>query len=42
MAELGVEKLSLEKLLEVSDVISLHTPLTESTKYIINSHIYVL
>ena len=35
--ELGVEKVSLEQLLKVSDIISLHAPMTENTKYIINN-----
>ena len=35
--ELGAEKVSLEQLLKVSDIISLHTPMTETTKYIINN-----
>ncbi len=36
-AELGVEKVDLNYLLENSDIISLHTPLTEDTKNIISS-----
>ena len=35
--ELGVEKVDLEYLLKNSDIISLHTPLTEDTKNIISS-----
>lgn len=35
--EEGVEKVSLEKLLKESDVVSLHCPLTPSTKEMINS-----
>ena len=34
--QLGVEKVTLEQLFKLSDIISLHTPLTETTKYIIN------
>ena len=36
-SELGVEKVDLEYLLKNSDIISLHTPLTEDTKNIISS-----
>ena len=35
--ELGVEKVELEYLLKNSDIISLHTPLTDDTKNIISS-----
>jgi D-3-phosphoglycerate dehydrogenase / 2-oxoglutarate reductase len=35
--EIGVEKIELEELLKVSDFITLHVPLTKSTKNIINS-----
>lgn len=34
----GVTKVSLEQLLESSDIISLHCPLTDSTRHMINSH----
>ncbi|MEM7617272.1 MAG: phosphoglycerate dehydrogenase, partial [Pseudomonadota bacterium] len=34
--DLNVEKVELDELLERSDFISLHTPLTNSTKYILN------
>ncbi len=34
----GVEQRSLDQLLEASDVISLHVPLTPETKYMINQH----
>ena len=33
----GVEKVSLEELLSISDVLSLHCPLTESTRHLINA-----
>jgi len=36
-AEIGFEYLSLEKLLEESDVISLHLPLTEETHHLVNA-----
>ena len=36
-SELGIEKVDLEYLLKNSDIISLHTPLTEDTKNIISS-----
>ena len=36
-SELGVEKVNLDYLLSNSDIISLHTPLTEDTKNIISS-----
>ena len=36
-SELGVDKVDLEHLLKNSDIISLHTPLTEDTKNIISS-----
>ena len=36
--ELGIEKVSFEKLLGSSDIISIHTPLTDSTRNIINSN----
>ena len=35
--ELGIEKVSFEKLLGTSDIISIHTPLTDSTRNIINA-----
>ena len=35
--EIGVEKVSFEELLKKSDIISIHTPLTNSTRNIINS-----
>ena len=35
--ELGIEKVSFENLLASSDIISIHTPLTDSTRNIINS-----
>ena len=35
--DLGVERVSLEELLRRADFITLHTPLTEKTKYIINA-----
>ena len=34
---LGVEYVSLDKLLSESDIISIHTPLTKETKYLLNS-----
>lgn len=34
----GVEKVSLDQLFEESDIISLHIPISEDTKYIINNH----
>ncbi len=34
--ELGIEYVSLEQLLKESDIITLHTPLTEETKHLIN------
>ena len=34
-SELGVDKVELDYLLKNSDIISLHTPLTEDTKNII-------
>ena len=33
----NVKNVDLEKLLKSSDVISVHTPLTESTRHLINS-----
>lgn len=36
--KLGVEYVSLEKLFEKCDIISLHCPLTEETKYMINKN----
>ena len=36
--ELGVEKLELDDLLKRADYITLHTPLTEGTKGILNAH----
>lgn len=38
LKQLGVEYTSLENLLKSSDVVSLHCPLTEQTKHIINEH----
>ena len=35
--ELGIEKVSFENLLSSSDIISIHTPLTDTTRNIINS-----
>ena len=35
--DIGVEKVSFDELLENSDIISIHTPLTNSTRNIINS-----
>ncbi len=35
--DIGVEKVSFEELLKKSDIISIHTPLTNSTRNIINS-----
>lgn len=35
--DLGIEYVSLEDLLKASDIVSLHTPLTEETRYLINS-----
>ncbi len=34
--ELGIQYVSLEQLLKESDIITLHTPLTEETKFLIN------
>jgi glycerate dehydrogenase len=33
----GIEKVSLDELLKTSDILSLHCPLTESTRHIINA-----
>lgn len=35
--DLGIEYVSLEDLLKASDIVSLHTPLTEETRHLINS-----
>ncbi|NLJ90799.1 MAG: hydroxyacid dehydrogenase [Clostridiales bacterium] len=34
--ELGIEYVSLEELLKASDIVTLHTPLTEETRHLIN------
>ena len=39
--ELGVKKVDLNELLRSSDIISLHTPLTEETKNIIGKAVIV-
>ena len=35
--EIGVEKIEIDELFKISDFISLHVPLTNSTKEIINA-----
>ena len=36
-AELGVEKVSLDELLKLADVITLHTPMTAQTRHILSA-----